>query len=112
MDYQQDEREQRTLRDRVADLERTDDAIPDPSGCLQPILVQTVTKTSYPTAAASYFAVQQVEPGGTEGEGNTATLTAISGVFYCLNVGSAIPPVGTYLIAIPSGGRWVINYRG
>lgn len=106
-------REERTLRERQADLEseadRLDESPPIP---VPPMLVRTKTVGTYPTAAKSYYAVTSVDPGGAECEGCTPTLAAGSETFYAANVGSQIPPSGTDHLAESINGRWVFIYNG
>lgn len=78
---------------------------PAPAG--SSIVVVTVTETTYPTAAGKYYAVQQVDLGGTEVEGGAGTFTTITGIFYALALtGSAVPASGTKLICDSISGRW------
>ena len=69
--------------------------------------------TTYPTAAGVFYAANPTEIDGSEVEGGAATYTAdTSQVIYCLNTGTAIPPVGTRVVAEAVGGRWVFRYDG
>ncbi len=97
--------------ERLATSERVRSAFDDaPRG--DSALVKTVTVTSYPTSANRFYGVQRLMVSGTEVEGGAPTLTAIGGVFYAYNRGSAIPPVNTVLLADEVGGRWTIEYDG
>jgi hypothetical protein len=105
--------ESRTLRDRHAGLLDEAGRLDGQAGPLPgPMLVQTKTVTTYPTAAGKYYAVAPVDPGGSEGEGNTGTFAVGSTTFYALNAGSVVPPSGTKVIAMALGGRWVFVYNG
>lgn len=104
----------RIERERHEDLEalvdRTDLAGTDGSAAL---LVQTTTVVTYPTSAAKFYGTNPVEIDGTATEGGAATYTPDpTQVIYCLNVGAAIPPPGTNVLASAVGGRWVFQYDG
>lgn len=104
--------EARTLRERQAELGRaTDDADIPPQGAC-PLVVKTKTVGTYPTSAKSYYVVTTQTPGGTEVEGGTLSLSAVTGDFFAGNIGNAIPPSGTEVIAHPIGGRWIFAYYG
>ena len=77
------------------------------------LLVTTTTLTSYPSAAASFYASNPTEIDGSEVEGGAASYTAdATQVIYALNVGTQIPPVGTRVVAHEVAGRWVFRYDG
>lgn len=106
-------REERTIRERHADLADTVDQLArDDGGSAGAMLVQTQTVGTYPTTAGSYYAVKSVDPGGAETEGGSGTFTAGTDTFYALNSGSSVPPSGTKVIVQPIGGRWVFSYNG
>lgn len=101
----------RTIRSRLSELAGNLDRLdfPAPSSA-HPIVVRTVTVATYPTTAGRFYGCQVVTVGGVEAEGNSGSFTLITGVFYVLNLGSAIPPVGTNLIAEPIDGRWTTRF--
>jgi hypothetical protein len=75
--------------------------------------VITTTVTSYPTAAAEFYACNPELLTGSEAEGASPTFTADTAtVIYALNVGSAVPPNGTKLVVHSAGGRWCFRYDG
>lgn len=102
----------RRLDALVDDLER------DPASgcaCAPARVVQTYTESSYPAAASRVYAVRVVEISSAETEGATPTLTVTSGGFYAANIGSAIPPSGTNVLATQVGGvggLWIFRYDG
>ncbi len=104
--------------DEAKRLRIRDDAIAGDLGAVPyladpgtPCLVAQTTKVStYPTAAQSFFACSPVAVFGAEVEGAQATLTALAPIFYALNLGSAIPPMGSDVIASFVGNRWVFRY--
>lgn len=106
--------EARTLRRRHDEL--TEDAerhFGHGDGGSVSLLVQTATKTTYPTSAGAYYYCEAVTATGTESEGSSGTLTAdSSSTLYVFNVGSAVPPVGTNLVATFEDYRWVFRYDG
>jgi hypothetical protein len=59
-----------------------------------------------------YFAVQWATAAGAEVEGGAVSLSASGPVFFALNLGTAAPPSGTYLVAALVGARWVFRYDG
>lgn len=75
------------------------------------VLVQTATKTTYPTTANAWYYCQVCSLSGTPTEGGTATVTPLAGRFmYAYNTGSSIPPVGTPRVAQLRDGRWLFNF--
>jgi hypothetical protein len=81
-----------------------------PPGGARSLLVQTTTQTTYPTSAGVFYAVVAVDVTGDETEGATPTFSAQSQIFYALNLGTAVPPSGTNILADFIGGialfRW------
>lgn len=100
------------IRRRIEDLERAlERAQPSSVDNGSPaLLVKTATKTTYPTVAGSVFYCQILTPGGNPIEGAAGTFAAKSTHVYAVNVGGLVPPVGTKLIAVATGGQWVIRY--
>lgn len=75
------------------------------------ILVQTRAVGPYPTAPGAFYACSPVSIEGPETEGAAAAfLTDFSRVLSVYNLGDAIPPVGSKLIAHSCGGRWVFRF--
>jgi hypothetical protein len=73
----------------------------------------TTTVTTYPTTAAAFYACNPELLSGAETEGAPATFTADTAtVVYVLNLGTAIPPVATKIVAHSAGGRWTFRYDG
>jgi hypothetical protein len=73
----------------------------------------TTTVTTYPTTAAAFFACNPEMLTGAETEGAAATFTTDTAtVVYALNLGTAIPGVGTKLVIHSAGGRWTFRYDG
>jgi hypothetical protein len=104
----------RIERERHSDLARVVDQIPgNSSGGTAARIVTTTTITTYPTSAAEFYACNPTEIDGTETEGGSASYTVDADqVLYVLNVGTAIPPSGTRVVAHAVGGRWVMRYDG
>ena len=76
------------------------------------LVVQTVTVKTYPTVAQRFYGVKAVTILGAEVESQAGSVTTGSGIFYALNIGSAVPPVGTQLIATFIGNRWILTFNG
>lgn len=109
MDSDEAERQRIADDDQSADDTRLE-AVPDPGErCL---VVQTKTVGTYPTAAGSFFAVATAQAFGAEVEGGAGSVTAGSDTFHALNVGTAVPPSGTNVIATFVDYRWVFRYDG
>jgi len=100
----------RIMRERHSDLvadERAGD-VPDSSSV---VLGQTYTAGTYPTAAQRSYAMRLVEISGTETEGSTPTLTALTGTtFQAINLGASIPASGTNVLCFQTRGFWVFRY--
>jgi hypothetical protein len=78
--------------------------------CSPSMVVQTYARSSYPTAAKSYYACHPVKVAGIEAEGQTVTTTADANqTLLVANVGSTVPPTGTIVIATLVGGRWEMS---
>ncbi len=77
-----------------------------------PIVAQTCKVTTYPTSANVQYGCFTVGIGGVEGEGKAFTTTVGTAVFFATNIGSAIPPIGTNVLAYSSDGRWVFRFDG
>lgn len=103
--------ETRTLRRRLAEVERALAAVstPDRQGSLS-LVGQTVSAGSYPTVESAYYAMKPIRLGGAIGEGLTPELHVVDKVFYAINLGAMIPPVGTYAVVAQVGGRFTFRY--
>ena len=75
-------------------------------------LAQTIVEHSYPTASSCFFACLAQNVLGTEVEGGAAIVTSDGAIFHALNLGSAVPPVGTYVLTTFVADRWVFRYDG
>jgi hypothetical protein len=84
----------------------------DPSLGMPCLLAQTRTISSYPRSAQQFFACSPLTVFGLEVEGGTGSLSVEAGTFFGLNLGSAVPPVGTILLATFVENRWVFRYDG
>jgi hypothetical protein len=102
-----------TLRLRTSDQAAADARTRPPAaptGGAPARLVQTTTVTTYPTAAARFYAVTPLDAAGDQTEGSTGSFAAGPGTFYALNLGTAIPPSGTQLLVTWVAHRWVFRY--
>jgi hypothetical protein len=100
-----------TLRRRLEPLERQiKNRNPDNFPGAHASVLQTTTVGTYPTAAASAFGVKRVKVTAALSEGAPVTLAAEGFVFYALNLGSAVPPSGTFVLATQASGKWVFRY--
>jgi hypothetical protein len=76
-------------------------------------VLRTVTVVTYPTVAKAMYAVQFVDDlqcAETEGAAPTLNLSGVTE--YALNLGTAIPPNGTAVLADLFAGLWVFRYDG
>ena len=73
-------------------------------------LVKTYTVTSYPVTAQAYYATHPVTVGGVEAEGMPVSLTDGSTTIYVGNLGTGVPPSGSYLVASHVPNRWITRY--
>jgi hypothetical protein len=105
--------EARTLRSRMAAMQAEIDRLDsEPSDGNPAMLVETFDDGDYPTTVAAYFACHPVTVGGVEAEGEAVTFDVGTGTVHCLNLGTAIPPAGTKLVARSVDGRWAFEYHG
>ncbi len=87
--------ESRRLReDDGAYREEADRREPPPAPIGRRIVGRTVNGGSYPTAAQRFYKMEVVSVTGDEVEGGAPTLT-LGGEFFAVNLGTAIPAVGT-----------------
>jgi hypothetical protein len=68
--------------------------------------------TGLPTTPAVFFAVQGGIVTGDEAEGGTGTLIGGLATFYALNLGTAIPALGSFVLITYVNSRWVFRYDG
>ena len=108
MSYRDDASRLRARDEAIADDLSAGPYLADPG---TPCLVAQTTKVStYPTSANSFFACSPVSVLGAETEGGPATVTALSPVFFALNLGGAVPAQGTDVIVSFVGNRWAFRY--
>ena len=70
----------------------------------------TVDNGNYPLVAGAVYLLQIQSINVEDDEGSTATYSADEGYVPALNLGTAIPPVGTFLIAHSVSGHWVFGF--
>jgi hypothetical protein len=95
---------ERALADEV-NRQESDPPIGAPS-----LLACTKVLTSYPTTAQCFFACEPLTLLGPEVEGGSGVVSTLDATFLALNLGSAIPPIGTQVVSIFVGNRWVFRY--
>ncbi len=109
-----------TARDEAKRLRIRDAALVDGAGSRDrdpafgmPCLVaQTKALATYPTAAQRFYACSPASVLGPEVEGGPGTVAPASATFFALNLGTAIPPVGTNVLATFVDSRWVFRHDG
>ena len=106
--------EARLNRDRHAELQTTVLNPPNSfGGATTSALAVTITLTTYPTTASTFYAMNPQALNGSEVEGGTATpVTDTATVLYAFNLGAQIPPNGTTIVIHAVGGRWTFRYDG
>jgi len=106
-----DEATRLRLRDADRDDAATRSAL-DPGAGSASLLARTKSLSKYPTAAARFFACTPLTVLGPEVEGGIGVVTAGEATFFALNLGSAVPPQGTAVVATFVDGRWVFRHDG
>ncbi len=76
------------------------------------LVARTKALAGYPTAAARFYACAPITVLGPEVEGGPAAITLGPSTFFALNLGSAVPPVGTDVLATFVDSRWVFRHDG
>ena len=76
------------------------------------LLARTTAIKAYPNSAQGFFACSPLTLLGAEIEGQAGTITAGTSTFFAINVGSAIPPIGTSIVATFVDDRWAFRYDG
>ena len=82
----------------------------DPTLGLPNLLARTTSLVAYPATAQCYYACQPLTLIGTEVEGGAGIVSSTSAPFFALNLGSAVPPSGTQVVATRVDNRWVFRY--
>ena len=91
------------------DLSRRDRA---PSFGSPSLVAQTTTLNAYPKSAQRFYACVPQTLLGAEVEGGPGSFTQEPATFFALNLGTAIPPAGTNILATFVESRWVFRYDG
>ena len=76
------------------------------------LVAQTRAISAYPTSPQRFYACVAQTVLGKEVEGGPATLSANPANFFALNLGTAVPPVGTTILATFVENRWVFRFDG
>ena len=76
------------------------------------LVAKTKTIQTYPTTAQKFYACEPQTVLGKEEEGGAGTLTSGQASLFAFNLGTAIPPVGTAVLATFVESRWVFRYDG
>jgi hypothetical protein len=105
--------EARVIRDRHQAAEDQINRLPfaPPDGA-RSLLVTTTTYATYPTTAGVFYAVLTTDVTGPETEGSSPTFSTQSQLWYCLNLGTAVPPDGTVILAENIGGIFAMRFDG
>lgn len=100
-----------TLRNRINGLrDDIDRLIREGHGQAGAFVARTVLETTYPTAAARYFACVPSDLTGTEAEGASAVVGPGVEKFHAFNLSTTIPAVGSNVLAVlVPDGRFVIG---
>ena len=86
----------------------------DSGGAAVSMGVTFMEGTTYPAGAAAYYSIHAAQPGGVEQEGSAGTATVPGGaaVIHAMNIGGAIPAIGTTVLYWSIGPRWVFRHDG
>ncbi len=95
-----------TLTDSLSQVEQ------NPAFGMPSLIAQTSVISHYPTSAQVFYACLPLTVLGSEVEGGSAVFSAGSAKFFALNLGVAIPPVGTRMVTTFVESRWVFRYDG
>ena len=76
------------------------------------LVARTKAIATYPSSAQRFFACVPQTVLGAEVEGGPATFSPGSATFFALNLGTAVPPTGTYVLTTFVESRWVFRYDG
>ena len=76
------------------------------------LVAQTEIINNYPSAPRQFYACTVQTVLGNEVEGGAGTLSPNPSTFYALNLGTAVPPVGTTILATFVESRWVFRFDG
>ena len=76
------------------------------------LVAQTRAIKTYPTSPQRFYACVAQTVLGREVEGGPAILSASPATFFALNLGTAVPPVGTAILATFVESRWVFRFDG
>lgn len=105
--------EARTLRRRMQAVETSMSNVSDGTRVDGASFVGiTTTIDTYPTVAQSYFGVFPVRLRGEIHEGTAPDIDTGTNPVLVLNMGTGIPPEGTYVICFNSGGRYTMREDG
>jgi hypothetical protein len=105
--------EMRINRERIASAEDfADRTSTTPDDYSISVLVQTTTDGSYPTIPQAIYACNTGYYNCDSAEASTATFVADGKKAYVLNIGTAIPTVGTTMVAKTAGNKWIFRYDG
>ena len=103
--------EAKRLRVRDDAIADTLSVVPQTLDSGSPCLIAQTTKLKvYPAGAGQFYACEPVAVLGAETEGGQAVFTPHTSTFFALNLGGAVPPQGTNIIATFIGNRWVFRY--
>jgi len=76
------------------------------------LVVQTRTLNTYPTSAQRFYACVAQTVLGVEIEGGPGSFAPGPAGFFALNLGTSVPPEGTYVLATFIESRWVFRHDG
>lgn len=106
--------EVRVLRRRLEDLESDVGRRGDGPDTGAPVLVgKTSTDGAYPVAINAFYKVELYLTGGELKEGAVPVFTDLNMSEYAVNLGTAVPPLGTLVrIDLLPGGTFGFSYSG
>jgi hypothetical protein len=109
MNTQEDDAKRLRISD-IALVDGLSQAGRDPSLGMPCVVAQTKKLSSYPKSAQQFYACSPVTILGLEVEGGAGITTSGNSTFFALNLGSAVPPLGTNVVATFADSRWVFRY--
>ena len=102
----------RTDRNRQGEALDDLDALPDDQqdGSAGFLLI-TQTCSTYPTVAGRVYCTSPVVVDAADTEGATPSFTTTGDRIFAVNIGTGIPPAGTYVIGSSVGGRVCFSFN-
>lgn len=87
-------------------------AMGDPPSGTVVLILQTTTDGDYPTTPNVFYKCDVVQVGGNEREGDSFVTGTTGSTVYAANLGSVVPPPGTFVVGVFVPDRHCFIYDG